>query len=62
MAARPNGWDHSARLLVPLAKNGTAERASQRDKPEALNNSFRPKSLDDRRRWRRSGREQGDSR
>lgn len=41
MAARPNGWNHSSRLLVPSAKNGTAERASQRNRLEALNKSSR---------------------
>lgn len=61
MAARPNGWNHSARLLVPSAKNEAAERASQRDRPETLNTSSRPISLDDCRRRCRSAREQGDS-
>ena len=54
-----NGWNHSARLLVPSAKNGTAERASQRDRPDFLNKSSRPISLYVR--WCRSGHEQGDS-
>lgn len=44
-----------------ITKNEAAERASQRDRPETLNTSSRPISLDDRRRWCRSAREQGDS-